>query len=194
MFQNYKLGENLPNEGFKTLAKTGHLAVFLGQWRHHLGVTGDKSGVDASVLDELANQLVEHAGIGLRGRALHVHLLQNALEEFVGLRGVELVTSRELLATCLLQSRHHFHSPPGRLPVHVVDFARLSVEYCLITTSNVLDQTGDEVLGQFHQVVHICVSLVELAGGELGVVSKVNSLIAKLFPNFESTPELAWEP
>jgi hypothetical protein len=35
-----------------------------------------------------------------------------------------------------------------------------------------LDQTRNKVFGRFHQVVHISISLIKLAGSELGVLNR----------------------
>lgn len=104
---------------------------------------------------------------------------------------MKLVTGRELLASGLLQGGDHFHSPPRSLPVHVVCLTVLGVEGGLVTTRDVLDQTGDKLLGQVHDIVYIGVGPVELASGELGVVGKVNALIAELAAQFVHTLEAA---
>jgi hypothetical protein len=67
-----------------------------------------------------------------------------------------------------------------------VGFAGLGVESSLVSTGHVFDKSGNEILGHVHQVVHIGIGLVELASGELGVVSKVNALIPKLFSDLEN--------
>lgn len=158
--------------------------MVLGERGHHLGVAADESGVDAGILKELSDQLVEHTSVGLRSGALDVHLLQNALEELVGLSGVELVTRRELLATGFLERGHHFDTAPWGLPVNVVGLSGHCGESGLVSTSDVLDKVGNEVLSQVHQIVNIGVSLVELASGELGVVSQINSLVSHLLADF----------
>lgn len=179
----------LADESLETLAQTDVLAVVLGQRRHHLGVASDEGGVDAGLLDELTNQLVEHASVGHRGRALNTGLLEHALEELAGLGGVELVTRRELLASGLLKGGDHLHAAPGGLPVDVVGLARLGVEGGLVTTGDVLHETGNQLLGQVHDIVDIGVGPVELAGGEFGVVSEVNTLVTELATKLVHTLE-----
>ena len=170
----------LANEGLESFAETAVLTVVLGQWRHHLGVASDEGRVDAGLFDELAHELVEHTGVGHRWRAFDAGLLQHPLEELVSLLGVQLVTWRELLPSGLLEGRDHLHAPPGRLPVDIVSLAGLSVEGSLVATGDVLHQARNKLLGGVHQVKAISVGLVELAGGELGVVGKVNAFVSEL--------------
>lgn len=177
----------LADEGLETLAETDILAVVLGQRRHHLGVTSDEGRVDTGLLNKLTNQLVQHAGVGQRWGAVDVHLLKDTLEEVVGLLGVELITRRELLTSGFLQGGDHLHSPPGSLPIHVVCLTILGVEGGLVATGDVLDQAGDKLLSQVHNVVYIGIGPVELASGELRVVGKVNALVTELTAQFVHT-------
>lgn len=100
---------------------------------------------------------------------------------------MQLVTWRELLASGLLEGGDHLHAPPGRLPVDVVGLAALGVESSLIAAGDVLDETRNEVFGGVHEVESISVGLVELAGGKLGVVGKVNAFITELAAHFVHT-------
>jgi hypothetical protein len=179
----------LANEGLETLTQTGLVARVLGKRGHHLRVTGDEGRVDASLLDELSNQSIQHTGIGQGWCALHIHLLANALEELVGLLGVELVTRGELLASGLFQSGDHLHAAPGGLPVDVIGFASLGVVGGLVSTSDLLDQARDKLLGQIHHIEHIGVGPVEFTGGELRVVSKIDTLVTELTANLVNTLE-----
>lgn len=54
-------------------------------------MAGDEGGIDAGLFDELADELVKHTGVGEGWRAVDTGLLQDALEELVGLSGVQLV-------------------------------------------------------------------------------------------------------
>jgi hypothetical protein len=54
----------LADEGFESLAETWVGAMVLGEWTHHLWVSGNEGWVYASRFDELADELVEHAGVG----------------------------------------------------------------------------------------------------------------------------------
>lgn len=177
----------LANEGLETLTQTGLVAGVLGKRGHHLGVTGDEGRVDAGLLDELSDQSIQHTGVGQGRGALHVHLLADTLEELVGLLGVELVTGGELLAGGLFQSGDHLHAAPGGLPVNVVGLARLGVVGGLVSTGDLLDQTGDKLLGQIHDIEHIGVGPVEFTGGELRVVSKIDTLVTELTANLVNT-------
>ncbi|KAI6763412.1 hypothetical protein HG531_012800 [Fusarium graminearum] len=117
----------LAHESLESLAQTGDLTVVLGERAHDLRVASDERRVDTLLLDELANQLVNHAGVSQRRCALQVHLLKDILEELVGLLSVELVTRRKLLASSLLKSGDHLISGPRRLPVDLVLLATLSL-------------------------------------------------------------------
>lgn len=57
----------------------------------------------------------------------------------------------------------------------------------LVAASDVLDETGNEVFGGVHEVESISVGLVELAGGEFGVVGKVNAFVTELATHFVDT-------
>lgn len=177
----------LADEGLETLAKTNVLAVVLGKGRHHLGVASNEGWVDASLLDELADQLIEHTGVGQWGRTLNAGLLQHLLEEFTRLSGVQLVTWRELLTSGLLEGRDHLHAAPGGLPVDVVLLASLGMENGLVTAGDVLHQAGDQLFSQVHDIVDIGVSPVELASREFGVVGKVNAFVTELTTHFVHT-------
>jgi len=170
----------LAHKGLEALAETRVLAVVLGQRGHHLRVARDEGRVDARLLDEFADEFVQHAGVGHGWRALDVVLRQELLEELVRLLRVELVARRELLARGLLEGRDHLDPAPGRLPVDGVHLAGLGVEGRLVAAGDVLDQTGDELLSQVHDVVDVRVGPVELAGGELRVVGEVDALVAEL--------------
>ncbi|CAF3599373.1 unnamed protein product [Fusarium graminearum] len=124
----------LAHESLESLAQTGDLTVVLGERAHDLRVASDERRVDTLLLDELANQLVNHAGVSQRRCALQVHLLKDILEELVGLLSVELVTRRKLLASSLLKSGDHLISGPRRLPVDLVLLATLSMESSLVAT------------------------------------------------------------
>ena len=170
----------LADERLETFTETGVVAVVLGQRGHHLRVPDDEGRVDAGLLDELTHELVEHARVGERGRTLDVVLLEDVLEELVGFVGVQLLAWWELLAGGLLESRNHLDAPPGSLPVDVVHFAGLGGERGLVTAGDVLDETRNKILSDVHDVVHIGISPVELAGGELGVVGKIDPFVTEL--------------
>jgi hypothetical protein len=132
------------------------------------------------LLNVLADQLVDHAGVGQRRRALDLHLLEDLLQELVGLVGVQLVSRGEGLAGSLLELGDHLEALPGLLPVDLVDLTMLGVELGLVAAGQLLDHAADEVLGELHDVVDIGKRLVELAGGELGVVGQVDALVPEL--------------
>jgi len=169
----------LADEGLETLTETGVLAVVLGERRHHLGVASDECGVDALLLDELANESVEHAGVSERGCALDASLLEHALQELVEVVGVHGVTRRELLTASLLKRRNHLDALPGLGPVDLVDLAGLCVELGLEAAADGLDETLDKVLSALHDIVDVGECLVVLAGSEFGVVGKINALVTE---------------
>ncbi|KAI6775311.1 hypothetical protein HG530_002069 [Fusarium avenaceum] len=181
----------LAHESLETLAQTGDLTVVLGQRAHDLRVASDEGGVDTLLLDELTDQLVNNAGVGQRRCALQVHLLENSLEEVVGLLSVELITGRELLASSLLEGWDHLVTRPGLLPVDLVFLTTLGVELGLVATSKVLDKARNHVLGGLHEVVDISVGLVELNGCEFRVVGKISTLVTELASNFVNTVKTA---
>lgn len=172
------------DKGLEALAQAGRVAVVFGQRRHHLRVSGDHGGVDTLFLDELADELVEHARVGQRRRALRVGLLEHALEKLVGLLGVQRVARWEFLAASLFQGGDHLDALPGLGPVDLVDLAGLGVEFGLVAACDFLDQVGDEVFGQVHDVVDVGKGLVELAGGEFGVVGQVDAFVTELAADF----------
>lgn len=112
--------------------------------------------------------------------AVKLHLLEDILKELAGLLSVQLVPRRELLAGSLLQSRDHIYTPPRSLPVDIVGLTGQSVEGRLITTSDVLDEARNQLLGHVHKIKVVGIGPVELAGGEFGVVGKVNAFVSEL--------------
>lgn len=191
----------LADESLETLAESGEVTVVLGERRHHLGVASDEGWVDAGILDPLADELVEHAGVGEWGRALNVVLLQQRLEELASLLGVELGSWWELLARDTLELSDHVHTPPWLSPVDLVLLATVGValgkglevvlatgvEDCCVAASNLLDHSTDQVLSDLDEIMVVRVRPVELASRELGVVCKIDTLVTELPSNLVYT-------
>lgn len=140
-------------------------------------------------LKELASQGIEHTGVGQRRVALDLGLGQNLLEEFTSLGGVKLVGRRELLASELLESGNHLDTAPGALPVDLNLFTLSGVVLGLVRAVDVLDETGNQLLGHAHEVVHISVGHIELESGEFGVVGEINALVTELTSHFVDSVE-----
>lgn len=87
--------------------------------------TNDEGRVDGGLFNVLSDKLIDHSCVGAGFRALNLHLVENVLEELVGLGGVQLVRGRELLAGGLLKRRNHVHAPPGASPVYLYYFLAL---------------------------------------------------------------------
>ncbi len=173
------------NKDLETLAKTGDVSVVLGQRRHHLGVAENEGGVDAGVLKVLTNKLVEHTGVGQRRRADQVVVLENLLQELVGLVAVKIVTRGELNIETLLQGSDHIQTLPrsAEINLHGLALGAIGVVLNLVTAGDLLDHLREKQLSGLHEVVHISVGLVELTGGELGVVGLINTLVSELTSN-----------
>lgn len=173
------------NKDLESLTDTGSVSRVLGQRRHHLGVAVDKGGVDARVLKVVANQLVQHSGVGERRSAGKTDLLELILQELVGLGGVELVSRRELDAQLLLKSADDIESLPGSSEVDgdSLTLGALGLVLNLVSSGDLLDHLGEEQLGGLHEIVDVGVGLVELTGGELGVMGLVNTLVSELSAN-----------
>lgn len=180
----------LAHESLKTLAEALLGTMVLGKRAHHLGVLQDEGGVDAGLLDELARELVNHASVGERWWALNTHLLAHSLEERIRLVGVELLAGRELLAGGFLEGRNHLDPAPWGLPVDRVLLAVLVSELGDVTAGKVLDERGNKLLGDIHEVVHIGVRPVELNRGELGVVCEIDALVAEVLAHLEDLAKL----
>lgn len=131
-------------------------------------------------LKELAGEGIDHASVGQRRVALDTSLLENVLEENIGLVGVQLVSGRELLAGELLESGNHLDAAPGTLPVDGQLLALGVVVLGDVRAVDVLDKARDELLGHAHEVVHVGVGHVKLEGGELGVVGEIDRLVTEL--------------
>ncbi|KAJ6256208.1 Ubiquitin carboxyl-terminal hydrolase [Drechslerella dactyloides] len=174
----------LAHECLEALTETALIAMVLGERGHHLRVSGDEGRRNTRLLDELADELVQHTRVGQRRRALDLELLEQISKELVGLHGVQLVAGRELLARRLLQLGHHLDAAPRPLPVDFVHFAGLRVELGAITAGDVLDEAGNELLCQVHDVVDVRVRPVELAGGEFRVMCQVDALVSELAADF----------
>lgn len=54
----------------------------------------------------------------------------------------------------------------------------------LVRSVDLHDELGEKVLRKLHHVLVVSVSLVELDGGELRVVSSVDGLVTELFADF----------
>lgn len=110
-----------------------------GSFSKQAGLTNE-SWIDAGAFNELARELVNHAGIGKRRRALDVHLLAELLQELIRLLRVKLLVGRELLARGLLKLGDHLNLAPRRLPVDLVRLSMLGREGGLVRASKLLDQ------------------------------------------------------
>ena len=102
---------SLADEQLEALSESRSAAVGLGKRGHHLGVIGDKRGVDAGLLEEMAHQLVHESSHCAWGAAVNIMLHAELLQEgaaFGGLHGGELHSSS------FLQSINHTDALPGR--------------------------------------------------------------------------------
>jgi hypothetical protein len=167
--------------------------VALGERAHDLGVLCDEGGVDALVLDELADELVEEARRRARLGALDAVLGAEALEDEAGLLGEEV--RGELDVERVLDALHHGDAPEGRGEVD--RDGRLGLLRAVgvvgddVGAADGLDHAGDHVLGHAHEVVVVGVGHVELARGELGVVREVDALVAELAAQLVDAVEAA---
>jgi hypothetical protein len=107
------------------------------------------------------------------------HLDGKVAEELVGLGSLELVSGRELDVKLLLELLDHVETLPGggEVELQLGSLLAFRVVLELVAAGKVVNEAGDERLGEVHEVVHVGVGHVELTDGEFGVVSKVDTLI-----------------
>ena len=144
----------------------------------------DEGWVHAFFFDEFADERVDDARVGEGWGAFYVYLLEDPLEEVVCLLRVEFVAGWEFLACGFLQGGDHLDALPGRGPVDVVGLAGLRLVCGLVRAGDLLDETGNELLGQVHHVVDIRERPVELAGGEFGVMREIDAFVAEQAADF----------
>ena len=160
-------------------------AVILGKRTHDLGVLGNESGVDNVVLQEFADKGIEKTSRRVGRGALQLMLVKQSLELDVDLG---IIQGRKLAVHLLLESLHHGNTRPRGLEVNLnLRCAGLGAVLDLVIASDLLDHVGDHLLSHVHEVLVVGVSLVELTGGELRVVSEINTLIAELTANLIHT-------
>ena len=91
----------------------------------------------------------------------------------------------ELNLELLLESVDHgdLLERRGEINLEGLALGTVGVVLDLVPASDVLDESGEEALGDLHEVVVVGVGHVKLAGGELGVVGEVDTLVTELATN-----------
>lgn len=109
-------------------------------------------------------------------------LLAEIAEELVRLGRVKLIGFGQFDLQDLLQRLHHRDALEGRREVDLDRFALRPVGMVDYFVSAVygLHHAGHHVLRHGHQIVVVRVRHIELAGGELGIVSQVDALVSEL--------------
>ena len=134
------------------------------------GVHGDERRLNEGFLDLLVKGLVQGVAPGL----VHaVHVDADALGERNGGLGVAL-DGHKVRAGHFLDGVGHRDALPRRGQVNVV-----AEPLELIGAENFLRGAGEDALKNVHHAVEIREGLIELAGGELGVVLGVHTLVAE---------------
>ena len=130
---------------------------------------GDEGGLDQQPLHLLVKALVK----GVAPGGLHpVHVYADGLGGSHGL-GVP-VDGHKVHPQVLLDGLGHGHPPPAG---GQVDGFPLPGD--LVGSQDLLGRGGEEVLKEVHHVVEVGIGLVELYGGEFGVVLGVHALVAE---------------
>lgn len=188
------------HEQLEPLAEPRLASVVLGERRADGGVIAHERGVQTQGLHEVLHQLVEKSRRGERRRALDLELLALRQQEVVAL--ARLQRHGQLEARLLLQLLDHAVARPRGREVDLHAFLYTSLRPTtptirsvgmvgdLVPSGDVLHDARHHLLGQLHlpitplrsphDVVHVRVGHVELAGGELGVVGHVDRLVAEL--------------
>ena len=181
------------NEALEALGQAGLVAVPLGKGRHELRVLGDEERVVAlAILDELAGEGVEEARGGLRGEALELVLGAKLLELLVELGGLD-VSVGPVVTRVLGDGLDHGEAGPGAGEVKLDGILVLAVRVVLDLVGAVdgVDHLGDELFGHVHEVVVVRVGHVELTGGELRVMGKIDTLVTELAANLVDAVDTA---
>ena len=142
----------------------------LGKRAHFDGVHGDERRLDEGLLDLLVEGLVQGVAPGL----VHaVHVDADALGERDGGLGVAL-DRHKVRAGHFLDGVSHRDALPRRGQVNV-----LAEPPDLIGAEDLLRGAGEDGLEDVHHAVEVRVGLIELAGGKLGVMLGVHTLVAE---------------
>mmetsp|Transcript_2418 Transcript_2418/g.6490 ORF Transcript_2418/g.6490 Transcript_2418/m.6490 type:complete len:480 (+) Transcript_2418:811-2250(+) len=156
--------------------------MVLGERTHDLRVFGDKGGMDDVVLQKLPDQGIEKPGRGVGGGALQVVFGQERQE--LGL-DLGIVHGRQGRLHLLFQSLDHADALEGGGEIDLdLVHARFGRVLDLVAPADFLDESRDEFLAHVHQVVVIGIGLVELEGGEFGIVGQIDALVAELPADF----------
>ena len=141
----------------------------LGQGTDLHGVHGDEGGLHQRLLHLLIKRLVQGVAPGV-GHAVHVHAhAPGQLHALV----VVADAGHEVRAGDVLHRVGHGHARPAGSQVDVV-----AQPLDLVAAVDLLARAGEDALQNIHHAVQVGVGLVQLAGGELGVMLGVHTLVA----------------
>ena len=157
------------DEQLEALGEALVLRAALGKRADVDRVHGDEGRLHDLILDLLVEALVQRVA---PGRLLAVHVHARGLRGGHGL-GVA-VDGHEVHAQVLVDSLGHGHARPAGSQRDV-----LALPVDLVCAEYLHRSAAEQVFKQVHHVVEVGVGLVQLDGGELGVVTGVHSLVAE---------------
>mmetsp|Transcript_5567 Transcript_5567/g.10498 ORF Transcript_5567/g.10498 Transcript_5567/m.10498 type:complete len:374 (-) Transcript_5567:204-1325(-) len=176
----------LVDEQLETLRQPWDGAMVLGERAHDLGVVADEAGAGALGLQELPHELVQKPRRGGGRRAHHFVLLTHLKQVLVDLVRAQVGgATRDLQANRLLESVQHGDALErrGEIDLYRRLVGAVGVVAELVGPADGLDHAGHHLLRHGHEVVVVGVRHVELARGELGVVSQIDAFVAELTPD-----------
>ena len=160
----------MADEQLKALSEPGIGGRTLGQGGHVHGMHGDEGGLDQLLLHLLIEALIEEVapGVVLLLAQLHAHGGGQSLGLGVG------GNCHEVGAQVLLDGLGHGHAAPAGGQIHVI-----ALPIDLVSAQQLHGRRGQQLLEQIHHAVEIRIGLIQLDGGEFGIVFGVHALVAE---------------
>ena len=155
------------DEVLETLGECGILGLSLCERAVLYGVIVDEGGLDEVFFNECIEELNKDRALGLNCGKLNVLFLCDSDRFLVG------SDSGKVNAGILLDSLNHSHS----LPLGEVDLLALIVDG--ESTADVHSYGLHHLLNKVHHTVVISICLIELDGGELGVMLGIHTLVTE---------------
>ena len=154
------------DEKLKALGKAGICGRALGERRNLNRVHGDEGGLDQFFFHTLVEAGVKGVAPGLLRSVCQLNADGPGSSNCLCIIG----DGGKVNANILTDSINHTKPAPAGAQVNV-----LALPFHLIAAQDLLSCAGDDALGNDHHVVEIGIGLVELHGGELGVVLGVHA-------------------
>jgi len=164
--------------------------VPFGEWGHELWSIGDESWVLATRFEKLTDEFVNKSSGGSWITAFNIVLFTELVEELSGAFKMEISVLWHFDFKSVLEALHHWNSLEWLSEVDLDNLIGLRSIWMIIDfifTMNSVNHFGEHIFGHVHKIIIISICHIEFAGGELWVVSHIDTLISEVFTDFENS-------